>query len=141
MWIDDAFRDFLRSVPGNPDHARHLAGLLTSNRLPERWYAYKHGLMKDHVDERALFGFLDMWTKGGFADRLGATNVPGVAIVGEHDSEMYSDSNMRSTFGRHFENFDVITIAGASHYPMCETPLVFAKALEDHLRRIEAQAC
>ncbi|MGE0769118.1 MAG: alpha/beta fold hydrolase [Hyphomicrobiaceae bacterium] len=133
MAIDDGFKEVLRTVPTDPSKARHLSGLVTGNRLPEAWYAWKGRLLTERLAREAMLGYLDMWTGEDFSGELPVTDVPALAVVGTHDVEFYREANLREVFGRFFSDFTLITLADAAHYPMCETPLILVKILEDFL--------
>jgi len=132
--VDDEGRALFTGAASDPEKWRMVAGMLTADRLPEAWYKMKHKLFEASVDKDAFLGFFDMWTGENFADRLRDMQTPALALLGEHDFQMFTEESMRQTLGQCYPDLKIITLPNAAHYPMAETPLSFVKEMEDFMR-------
>lgn len=112
-----------------------VAKMVTSDRLPQRWYDSKLRQFRESVDPKAFLRFLDMWTKTDFSAEMVKLKTPALVLVGRHDFMAFSEQIMKQTFGRWFSPCEITVLEGAGHYPMAETPLQLVSALEAHLRR------
>lgn len=56
-----------------------------------------------------------------------------LALVGEHDP-VFTPALMAATYARRYPRATIEVLANAGHYPMNETPLALAAAIERFLR-------
>src|SRR5215831_17041380 len=96
----------------------------------------------DHVVQHSLdnstvpaFGaYLESWAKEDFSGRVQGNPVPVKVIVGEHDPAL-SAQVMEQTYLTLLPNAEMEVLANAGHYPMFETPVALATAMEEFLGR------
>ena len=96
----------------------------------------------DHVVQHSLdnstvpaFGaYLESWAREDFSGRVQGNPVPVKVIVGEHDPAL-SAQVMEQTYLALLPNAELEVLANAGHYPMFETPVALATAMEEFLRR------
>ena len=112
-----------------------VSKMVTSNRLPQRWYDTKLQQFRSTVDPQAFLRFLDMWTRTDFVAEMADLETPALVLVGRHDFMAFSEQAMQQTFGAWFRRAQITLLDGAGHYPMSETPLTFVAEVEAFLSR------
>ncbi|MFF2146949.1 alpha/beta fold hydrolase [Kitasatospora sp. NPDC058190] len=80
----------------------------------------------------AFDGYVRDWTTTDLSERISGNPVPVKVIVGEHDLALTADV-MRGTWLSHYPNAELEELGGSGHYPMYETPVALASALEGFL--------
>ena len=81
----------------------------------------------------AFAGYLESWARGDFSDQVRGLATPIHVLIGEHDAAL-GEAFMRDTFLRWYPNASLETIGNAGHYPMQETPVIFATLVERFLK-------
>jgi pimeloyl-ACP methyl ester carboxylesterase len=81
----------------------------------------------------AFAAYLQAWAKADFHADVVGSETPIRLFVGERDAAITADV-MKATFLQWYRRADLEVIANAGHYPMDETPVALATALEAWLR-------
>jgi pimeloyl-ACP methyl ester carboxylesterase len=110
-----------------------IARMMTSSRLPERWYQAQLRHFRANVEPRAALGYLRMFSTTNFAEQMTGLAMPALAVVGRHDFMAFTEDAIRSTLGRWLPSLTVQVIESAGHHPMLETPPYFARVVEDFI--------
>lgn len=86
------------------------------------------------LTKRAWEQYLDNWTGARFADALVGLRTPVTFLLGEHDPIATPD-HLASTVAA-LVTTEVITLAGAAHFPMIERPEASVRAWEKALAAV-----
>ena len=120
---------------GAVDHVasrRDIIAYSTGSRLSAHWVSRMAEQSVRHSTREAFGAYLQSWARGDFAAEVAGNPVPVKVIVGEHDPSLTADV-MRATWLRSYPNATLEVIANAGHYPMDETPVALATAMESFL--------
>jgi pimeloyl-ACP methyl ester carboxylesterase len=111
-----------------------IINFTTGSRLSPAFidHVVQHSL--DHSTVPAFGAYLESWAKEDFSAQVHGNPVPVKVIVGEHDPAL-SAAVMEQTYLALYPNAELEVLANAGHYPMFETPVSLATAMEDFLRR------
>lgn len=134
MPLDDAGRQMFTAAATADAQWLAIAKMLTSARLPERWYDAQVRDFRRDVRPEAALGFLQMFSTTNFAAEMAGLRMPALAILGRHDFMAFTDEAMKQTLGRWLPSLTVEVIESAGHHPMLETPPYFVTVLERFLR-------
>jgi pimeloyl-ACP methyl ester carboxylesterase len=120
------------SAATSPGARKGIINFSTGSRHSDAWLdrMLKHSL--ENSTPEAFAAYLLAWAKGDFSARIKGNPVPVLAMVGEHDPALTAEA-MRGTFLQWYPNARLETIANAGHYPMDETPVALASAIERFL--------
>ncbi|MGE0671489.1 MAG: alpha/beta fold hydrolase [Methylibium sp.] len=110
-----------------------IAKMLTSSRLPERWYAAQFRQFRGTVRPEAALGYLEMFAGSDFSAEMTDLTMPALAILGRHDFSAFGEESIRQTLPRWLPALQVEVIDSAGHHPMLETPPLFVATLERFL--------
>lgn len=102
------------------------------DRLSERWLEVKLARWAACSEPEAVLGYLHMFARTDLRPRLAGLDVPVLAIAGEHDQPWFLADHLRAAFSL-YPRREVVTLRGAGHYPMQETPVALATSLERFL--------
>src|SRR5258706_2341795 len=130
--FDDEGWKLFSSAAGSRDARKGILNFSTGSRLSEAWLErmVQHSL--ENSTPQAFGAYLDAWAKGDFSSRIKGKPVPVLVIVGEHDPALNADA-MRATYLQWYANARLEVMANAGHYPMDETPVALATAVEKFL--------
>jgi esterase len=110
---------------------QRIVDFSTGQRLSATWCARLAADSLATHRPQALAGYLREWGSGpGFADEVGALRgLPVQVLVGAHDPSITLDTVERS-WRLHHPQAEAHALPGAGHYPMLETPVATATALQ-----------
>ena len=114
------------------DNRRAIIDFSTGSRLSRSWIdsIARHSAA---TSTREAFGaYLLAWAKADFREAVMGSDIPIKVIVGEHDRAI-DEPTMRATFLQWYKRAELETISNAGHYPMNETPVALATAIESFL--------
>lgn len=106
----------------------------TGKRLPSAW------LRRQALDSaaqslaRAFAGYLRDWGTVDFSDRVQGNPTPVKVLIGANDPTLTRELMERSWLAW-YPNADLEVLEGCGHYPMHETPLALAAALDNYLQQ------
>ncbi|MGY3677694.1 alpha/beta fold hydrolase [Streptomyces sp. TE33382] len=117
------------------DRDRRLAivDLVTGRRASRVWGDLMVDRSLELSTREAFGGYVQDWVTADLTHRIVGSPVPVKVFVGEHDLALTADV-MRGTWLSHYPNAELEEIANSGHYPMHETPVVLATAIEAFLR-------
>jgi pimeloyl-ACP methyl ester carboxylesterase len=130
--FDDEGWKLFSSAAASAEARKGIINFSTGNRLSDAWLdrMVEHSL--ENSTPEAFAAYLLAWAKGDFSARVKGNPVPVLVMVGEHDPALNAEA-MRATFMQWYPNARLETIANAGHYPMDETPVALASAIERFL--------
>lgn len=130
MMVDEDTYAFFAQAATEPEAAGQALGLLTGQRLSERFIAFKVDRAMNRSTAAARLGYLDMFDKEDFSDEVQGLDFPVLALLGENDIDAFQPENIEATFGAWYPKLTVVVSANAGHYPMQETPAFYATTIE-----------
>ncbi|HET9081109.1 MAG TPA: alpha/beta hydrolase [Trebonia sp.] len=92
----------------------------------------RHSL--DNSAEEAFASYLPSWAKADLLARVKGNEVPVKVITGEYDPTQPAGF-MEQAWLQVYPNSELEVLRGAGHYPMYETPVALAVAIEEFLSR------
>lgn len=130
----DEDRAFLTAAITNDETAAAAFGALTGGRLNGGWAANKTRRNRATSRLAALQGYYEMWLGEDFAAELEAANVrtPVLVIGGRNDLPGFQEEYYSQTLAKWLPTARFEYIENAGHYPMQETPVLFATLVEAH---------
>ncbi|WP_328723104.1 alpha/beta hydrolase [Streptomyces sp. NBC_00247] len=117
------------------DRDKRLAimDLVTGRRASRVWVDLMVDRSLQLSTREAFGGYVRDWVSADLTERIAGSTVPVKVIVGEHDLALTAEV-MRGTWLSHYPHAELEEIANCGHYPMHETPVALATALEAFLR-------
>ncbi|WP_329237065.1 alpha/beta hydrolase [Streptomyces sp. NBC_01460] len=117
------------------DRDKRLAimDLVTGQRASRVWVDLMVDRSLQLSTREAFGGYVKDWVSADLTERIVGSRIPVKVIVGEHDLALTAEV-MRGTWLSHYPNAELEEIANSGHYPMHETPVALATALEAFLR-------
>lgn len=103
-------------------------------RLSQTWTWFKLRRWAESADPAAASGYARMFGTEALASSPRG-ELPVLAVLGEHDDEPFREATVREALGAAYPRLELAVIGNAGHYPMQETPVAFATALERFLGR------
>jgi pimeloyl-ACP methyl ester carboxylesterase len=132
MPIPDSDFPLFADAAHQVENRRIIIDMTTGNRLSATWVdAWAQQSMKE-VGPVAFRGYLDSFRSTDFSARIAGAEVPALAVVGENDPAVNADA-MNETWMKHYPNAELLVMGNSGHYPMVETPIALATALEKFL--------
>lgn len=130
----DEDRAFLSAAITDDETAVAAFGALTGGKLNGRWGAGKMRRNRTTSRSAVLEGYYDMWLGEDFAAELAAAKVetPVLVIGGRNDLPGFQEDYYGKTLAQWLPAVQFAYIENAGHYPMHETPVLFATLLEAH---------
>lgn len=104
----------------------------TGSRLSKAWIEKMVAHSQAQSTPEAFGAYLQAWAYGDFSGEIAGHPVPIQVIVGQHDAGLNEEA-MRATYLRWYPNARLEVLANAGHYPMDETPVALATAVERFL--------
>lgn len=103
----------------------------TGSRLPSSWVRWKAAYSEATSSKLAFAAYLNAWADTDFSDEI-VQGHPMKVFIGQHDP-VFNLSLMNQTYLRRYRCASVEVLENAGHYPMNETPLALAAAIERFL--------
>ena len=128
-------RAFLDAAIADDGTARDAFAGLTGGRLNAAWVDNKTARNRATSRPDALRGYFRMWLDEDFARDLDAAEVGTATLVigGRNDLPGFQETYYAKTVATWLPNIRFAYIENAGHYPMQETPVLFATLVEVHL--------
>jgi pimeloyl-ACP methyl ester carboxylesterase len=103
--------------------------------MSAKWHQLKseHFLASSILEARR--GYMEMFVKICFSDRVKGLEVPVLAVTGEFDGEAFLKPAVEADFGALYPNLEIIVVPNAGHYPMMEAPPFFAATIEKFMTK------
>ncbi len=128
-------RQFLDAAIADDETARAAFGALTGGKLNQNWSKRKTSRSRATSRPAALRGYFNMWLDEDFASELNEADIqtPVLVIGGRQDLPGFQETHYLKTLANWLPNIRFEYIDNAGHYPMQETPVLFASLMEAHL--------
>jgi pimeloyl-ACP methyl ester carboxylesterase len=124
---------FLAQMAASDDMRSRSLAQQWGTRLSERWLEWKLARWRDSATTEAVAGYARMFGTTDLTPVIGKSDLPVLALAGEHDQPPFLEPALRAGFGACYGKLEVQTIANAGHYPMQETPVDLASRVERFL--------
>jgi pimeloyl-ACP methyl ester carboxylesterase len=131
--FDEATWDTFSAAVNNSAAREGIIDFSTGKRHTKTWIGHIARQSEATATRAAFGGYLDAWVHSNFLDDIKVRDVPVLAIVGEHDAAITPDV-MKATYLATYPNAELMVMANAGHYPMNETPVALATAIQNFLR-------
>jgi len=130
--FDEQGWQLFSSAAASAEARKGILNFSTGNRLSDAWLERMAAHSLAHSTPQAFGAYLNAWAKGDFSARIKGNQVPVLVVIGEHDAALNADA-MRATYLQWYPNARLEVMANAGHYPMDETPVALATAVEKFL--------
>jgi len=127
--FDEAGWGFFSQAAGSAEVRAAILDLTTGKRLSPYFIRRLTASSLENSTVEAFSAYLTMWGRGDFHERLSGIGNPIHLIVGEHDPAV-GVGLLEGTAKKHSPQATIETLTNAGHYPMFETPVALATALE-----------
>jgi esterase len=118
----------------NLDNRRVIIDFSTGNRLSKAWVDRIARYSAETSNVEAFAGYFRAWQRTDFSAELKGWEVPLLVIPGEHDLAI-TPEDMQATYLAWNPAAEMEVMPNAGHYPMNETPVALATAIEAFLRK------
>ena len=128
-------RAFLEAAISEDETAHNAFAALTGGKLNGAWAADKTARNRASSRAEARRGYYRMWLEEDFAAAFAAARVGTATLVigGRNDLPGFQEAYYAKTLASWLPNIRFAYVADAGHYPMQETPVLFATLVEAHL--------
>lgn len=130
----DSVVDSLRAVGRHPDRRHGAFASRWGTRLSARWLEWKLERWAARSDPEAVAAYVDLFARSDLATTRAAVDVPVLAITGTEDAPHFARTAVEPAIRAVYPDAVVEDIPGAGHYPMQETPPLFASLVERFVR-------
>ena len=131
--VDIAAKIGMQKAITDDSAAKAATAARTASRYGESWYKRKIALARSSASIEAMSGYLDMFTGTDFSEEIRGQKLRVHAFVGVHDVPPYQTEAVSANFAGLYPNFSIETSQESGHYPMLETPVLLAAAMERFL--------
>lgn len=132
--MDSARLSMFESAIGERAKREFIINFSTGSRLPAAWVAQKAESSLAGSTTAAFGGYLTEWATVDFSPLVQDNPTRVKVIIGQFDPTLTAEV-MLATWLAWYPNAQLETIANAGHYPMHETPLALAAAIQDFLQQ------
>lgn len=137
--LDEETFAFFESMATDDEAFKQGMHALTSGRYGDGWAARKLAQNRDTVASVPMKAYASMWSKTDFSEQAKGCETPILVVFGEHDNEGLRQSATGPSFESWYPNLKIHCCA-SGHYPMQETPVDYASAVQDFLLGINSLA-
>ncbi|MBS2013559.1 MAG: alpha/beta hydrolase [Deltaproteobacteria bacterium] len=131
---DDAIHARLREVALGDDAMRAKAlDMMLGDRLGAAWKRFKIQRWRATSEPAAVAAYVAMFGVDGMPDPVTPITCPVLAIAGEHDAPPMRSEAVARAFAALCPSLTTVAIAESGHYPMQETPPLFAASVQRFL--------
>ena len=130
--FDDAGWALFTGAVDRIESRRDIIAFSTGARLSGHWAMRMAEQSERQSTREAFSAYLQSWARGDFTAEIAGNTVPVKVIIGEHDPSLTAEV-MRATWLASYPNATMEIIPNAGHYPMDETPVALATAIESFL--------
>lgn len=139
MQPNDQTYGFFADVAREPDVMAKAIDMLTGGTLSPEWQRFKVERAIRRSTEAARLGYLDMFAHADFSDEVNGIEIPLLVVLGGNDIDAFRPPAIHQTFGRWYKNLEITQITDAGHYPMQETPVLYATRVQAFISRQAAR--
>ncbi|MDH6116735.1 alpha/beta hydrolase [Kitasatospora sp. GAS204B] len=131
--LDEQGRALFEAAAQNFTARRMILDLVTGHRANPIWLDRMVARSTATSRTDAFDAYLTEWTGQDFAAKLTGLELPVGVFIGEHDLALTAET-FRTGWQPLYPNAELRVLPATGHYPMYETPVAFATALEAFLR-------
>ena len=132
--LDDDTWAFMAGAKDDDGNRRGILDMTTGSRLCGKWLDMMVESSTRNSDREAFGAYLTAWSKTDFAEASKRIKTPMLVLVGEHDPN-FNVEFMNSTYLAWYENAELEELKNTGHYPMQETPVYLATAIDNFMRK------
>ncbi len=128
--LDEAGRDLFFGAPDDRAKRYGIVDFTTGSRLTPVFIDAIVDWSLEHSSVEGFRGAVEAWVNADFLAQVAGNETPMLVIPGEHDPALGA-ATIEQTWLPHFPRATMQVMANAGHYPMFETPVALATALND----------
>jgi pimeloyl-ACP methyl ester carboxylesterase len=132
--LDAPMMALFEGAARNLDNRRTLIDFATGNRLSKAWIDRIARYSAETSNVEAFAGYFRAWQRTDFSADISGWEVPLKVIAGEHDLAV-TPADMEATYLAWNPMAEMEVMPNAGHFPMNETPVMLATAIEAFLRK------
>ena len=130
--VDEKNMNFFKAIIQNLDVSNKAYRAFTSNRLSSKWYESQSKRHVETADPTAQLAYIRMWTGENFSAEMHKVETPFLVLAGQYDHPGFTIDKQKEAF-ENLPNAEFIEIENSGHFPMQETPVFLAAAIESYL--------
>ncbi len=132
---DEETAQFLKDLIHNPEMSAMGFNALVGGKLNSSWVKFMTDRHLATSRPDAMMRYYDMWLSEDFAADVAAAKIetPILVIGGRNDLPGFQEDVLRAGFEPLYENVSFAFIENAGHFPMIETPALYASLVEAHI--------
>jgi esterase len=131
--FDEAGWALFSGAAENPGNRYGIIDFTTGNRLSTTWLNQMVANSLACSTKAAFAAYLIAWAKTDFSAEVKGLPQPVKVIIGAHDQAINAAA-IKATYLAWYPNCTMDVMENAGHYPMHETPVALATAMERFLR-------
>ncbi|WP_329565076.1 alpha/beta fold hydrolase [Kitasatospora sp. NBC_01266] len=131
--LDEEGHELFHAAAQNFTARRMILDLATGQRSNPVWLDRMVARSTATSRTDAFHTYMTDWTTQDFAAKLAGLELPVKVFIGEHDLALTAET-FRAGWQPLYPNAELEVLPASGHYPMYETPVAFASALEAFLR-------
>jgi pimeloyl-ACP methyl ester carboxylesterase len=130
----DSIVDFLHEVGRDPSRRRDALAAQSSARLSPRWLDWKLERWAACSEAQAVATYVDLFARADLPATRAEVPVPVLAITGAEDAPHFRRGAVEPALRAVHPDVAVEECSAAGHYPMQETPPLFATLVDRFVR-------
>jgi pimeloyl-ACP methyl ester carboxylesterase len=130
----DAVVDSLRAMGRDPGRRREVFAARAGTRLSPRWLDLKMERWAARSEPAAVEAYVDLFARPDLPTTLADVQIPVLAITGADDAPPFTRPAVEAALRAVYPEVVVEVCVSAGHYPMQETPPLFAWMVERFVR-------
>lgn len=132
--LPDEIIEFLRTIARDPGMRADALAAQSRGRLSPRWLEWKLARWAACSDPAAVVAYVDLFARPDLGAMRSAVDVPVLAITGAEDAPPFQREAVEPALRAVHPGAILEVCLASGHYPMQETPPLFASMLERFVR-------
>ena len=130
----DSIVEFLRGIGRDPSRRREAMAARPSARLSARWLDWKLERWASCAEPEAVATYVDLFARPDLPTTRAEAPLPVLAITGAEDAPPFGRDAVEPALRAVYPDAVVEVCLAAGHYPMQETPPLFASFVDRFVR-------